>query len=327
MPLQHILADTPARSLFAATAAVRCCHIDAPERHRCGASICSESGGTKSKTGIDGNRATYEQAAYECHAHGLRLCEAHEVSDCCGSGCSHDGALVWTHTPCTPMVHPSDVMEKWLAEELAPVTSISSAALAAASRSAEATVLAVETASSSAASAASSAAASVSGAVSSAVAPLVRFDAAAFFDAHHTTAVYLAVGALIAAALALVVRACCGGGRANAAGRGGGGLRAYGRLKETGDSPNSSSSAAGAPSFAKTPIHGHLQIKPPLPHALRVGAVGRALPSGIQAMRPGIFANRRDDGTETGLHAGKLTRVFTPVPSPAPHHLHPSSTP
>lgn len=81
-------------------AAVRCCGTEAGV---CGASICARKlGGLPPRTGLNPRNASYAEAAIECRAHNMRLCEAYELRSCCSAACGFDDLTVWSHTLCSP---------------------------------------------------------------------------------------------------------------------------------------------------------------------------------------------------------------------------------
>jgi len=316
-PLQLIKEHAHCSDEERASAAVRCCLDDG----ECGASICDEPGGLfPPRTAIDPAAATYEQAAFECHAHGMRLCEVHEVSACCGWGCGYDEALVWTHTECTRFVNPVDAGEEWLKvhvfgpmfKPLAPYASAGAAWIGA-------TMLSLQTG----------------------VAASLLYIVKALSALAHAVLDPWFVGAMLVlgtvflffAPASLWKRMCARTDDASPVLFAddvldeGQSLRAYSKLKEATGLPADETDAAprgywpqsvpswplarpaagplARPAAAKTgPSAWHMPIKPPLPEAvLRAGSLARTSASGVDGVRPGILANKRPDGTDTGLHA------------------------
>ena len=281
------------------TAAIRCCLHNG----ECGASICEGAGRYAPRTRIRPGNATYAAAVAECHAHGMRLCDSRELISCCGTGCGFDSALVWTHTPCTPMEHPALLAEEWLTVNLlAPAVQLSSPYVTAGTTWYSATLLP-------AFASASSGVASVGAITGSFVGSLV--DGLAYFAAQPPVQ-WAAAGIVGLAVAAALVLAALGGldGLRSSGQSDSTGLRAYGRLRDESLSRRQSKcgrrggGAGGSPSATVgLPVPGHLPIKPPLPEYVRTGAYGRVSPTGVEHVRPGVLANRRPDGSDTGLYA------------------------
>ena len=69
---------------------------DQDARPQCRPICASDPSGAPPLTLIDGQAATYREAAHECHAQGMRLCEPLELVHCCG--CAGTDPTVNRHT-------------------------------------------------------------------------------------------------------------------------------------------------------------------------------------------------------------------------------------
>lgn len=283
-------------------AAVRCCVTDA--ERTCGASVCKSE--YRPLTRINPANATYYEAQNECAAHGMRLCGVHELSACCGTGCGYDSARAWTSTTCIHTPHPLHHVEPFLEELLGPTLAMISSALSTA-------LVAVASA--------------VMGAVVSVGGGLLSVFTTLWSVLSWSSWMILGLlGLLVAAAVAVVLGARRFKDASAAVGAEDGGLRAY-RKKEHAyehraysrlDDEGGGGGAGGAtgrasplpvgrhisPVGTEKPIQGHMHIKASLPASARAGAFAKIPPSGVDKVRPGILADRRSDGTETGLYAG-----------------------
>ena len=78
------------------TADVRCCSLDGTScqsQHLEGGADYYHNGNLHSQDCVDG--VSHAQAEAVCAAGGMRLCNSHEVQQCCGTGCYHDHHSIW----------------------------------------------------------------------------------------------------------------------------------------------------------------------------------------------------------------------------------------
>lgn len=102
-----------------AEGAIVCAAVDARHEVRCCSDVAKSGYTKKSGCSVWGesqfsgagcvSNANFAVANQTCAADGARLCTKQELQDSCteGSGCGHDGSIVWSGGPCTPVLTAS----------------------------------------------------------------------------------------------------------------------------------------------------------------------------------------------------------------------------